>query len=145
MSEETFDLETMKQRLTGSIKLVATTREFAPLHDLDEILCCVTGGACAALDCERASLFVLDDSTNELYTRVAIGLEIEEIRTSFETGIVGWVARRRKVANIPDPKVEARWNSAIDQQTGFVTRSTLAAPVISQQGDRLVGVLQALN
>lgn len=145
MTDDPEKLQSLHQRLTGSMKLVETTRELAGLHDLDEILCSVTRGACDALDCERASLFVFDKSSDELYTRVAIDLEIEEIRTSIDTGIVGWVARRRKVANIPDPPADARWNSSVDRATGFVTRNILAAPVISQHGDQLVGVLQAIN
>lgn len=145
MTGNSTKLQLLHQRLTGSMKLVETTRELAGLHDLDEILRSVTRGACDALGCERASLFVFDKLTNELYTRVAIDLEIEEIRASIDCGIVGWVARRRKVANIPDPPADARWNSSVDRATGFVTRSILAAPVVSQHDDQLVGVLQAIN
>jgi sigma-B regulation protein RsbU (phosphoserine phosphatase) len=145
MTDDPDKLQSLHQRLTGSMKLVETTRELAGLHDLDEILRSVTRGACDALDCARASLFVFDKSTDELYTRVAIDLEIEEIRTSIDSGIVGWVARRRKVANIPDPSADARWISSVDRATGFVTRNILAAPVISQHGEQLVGVLQAIN
>ena len=133
------------QHLTGLLKLLEITRSLAAENDLDRILSCVTEGACEALSCERATLYLFDEQRDELYTRVVTELEIEEIRSSIETGISGWVARRRRVANIPDPHVDARWNSSIDRQTGFTTRNLIAVPVISPGSDRLLGVLQLLN
>lgn len=134
-----------KQQLAGLTKLLAVTRGLAALHRLDDVLQAVTAGACEALSCERASLYLYDEENRELFTRVVTELEIEEIRSTIDDGITGWVARRRKIANIPDPQLDARWNSAIDRQTGFQTRNILAAPLISQHEDRLVGVLQLLN
>src|SRR4051812_20136179 len=113
MPEEILPIDTLQQRLTGSMKLVDTTCRLAALHDLDQVLETVTDSACSALCCERASLYLYDDAAQELRTRVVTELEIAEIRTSIESGITGWVARRRKVANIPDPSNDARWNSAI--------------------------------
>lgn len=137
--------EQSSRRHGGLMQLVEITCELAAQHDLDAILQTVTNGACAALECERASLYLFDANTEELYTRVVTKLEISEIRQSVETGITGWVARRRKVANIPDPLADARWNSAIDRKTGFHTRNILAAPVVSAHDERLLGVLQLLN
>lgn len=145
MSTESLLPELLQQRLAGSMKLVETTCRLAGESELDEVLGTVTESVCEALACERASLFLFDEARDELYTRVVTELEIAEIRTSVETGITGWVARRRKIANIPDPFVDARWNSAIDKKTGFHTRNILAAPLISSHNDRLVGVLQLLN
>ncbi len=145
MSDETLPIDTLQQRLAGSMKLVDTTCRLAAQHDLGQVLETITDSACAALCCERASLYLYDERSQELHTRVVTELEIEEIRTSLESGITGWVARRRKVANIPDPSNDARWNSSIDRQTGFHTRNILAVPLISPHDDRLVGVLQLLN
>ena len=144
-SDEILDPETLQKRLNGSVKLVETTCRLAAQHDLDQILELVTSSVCEALDCERASLYLYDEEHGEVYTRVVTELEIEEIRSSIENSITGWVARRRKIANIPDPFVDARWNSAIDKITGFHTLNILAAPLISTHDDRLVGVLQLLN
>jgi serine phosphatase RsbU (regulator of sigma subunit) len=145
MSTESLLPEILQQRLGGSMKLVETTCRLAAHHELDLVLGTVTESVCEALGCERASLYLYDKKRDELYTRVVTELEIEEIRTSLDTGITGWVARRRKIANIPDPAVDARWNSAIDRRTGYRTKNILAAPLISSHNDRLVGVLQLLN
>ena len=145
MAESPPDTTEAAREPLALMKLLRVTRELAGLHDLDEILKAVTEGTCDALDCERASLYLFDPDNEELCTRVVTELEIEEIRSTIEFGITGWVARRRKIANIPDPQVDARWNSAIDRQTGFTTRDILAGPVVSQHNDRLLGVLQLLN
>lgn len=137
--------ELLEPRLAGAMQLVEVTCDLARELDLDRILETVTRGVCRALDCERATLYLFDNDTQELVTRVATELEIEEIRSSIDRGITGWVARRRAIANIPNPAVDARWNSAIDRRTGFQTRNILAAPVVSPREDRLLGVLQALN
>jgi len=145
MPGDRLDSSETQQRLNGSMQLVQVTCELAALHDLDGILEMIATRVCEALSCERASLYLYDEDAQELYTRVVTELEIEEIRTPIENGITGWVARRRRVANIPDPHVDARWNSSVDRRTGFRTRNVLAAPLISVHDDRLVGVLQLLN
>jgi len=144
-TEIPLDAETLQHRLDGLMKLVDITRELAAKHSLNDVLQSITEKAVEALNCERASLFLYDEEKEELFTRVATKLEIEEIRSSIETGITGWVVRRKRVANIPDPQEDARWNSAIDKQTGFTTRNILASPLIATHDDRLVGVLQLLN
>ncbi|MGH7199479.1 MAG: GAF domain-containing protein, partial [Planctomycetaceae bacterium] len=135
----------LRQRLRGSMTLVDVTVNLAALHELEDILQTVTERVCDALFCERASLYLYDENKHELYTRVVTELEIEEIRSAIDSGITGWVARTRKIANVPDPHVDARWNSAIDRKTGFKTRNILAAPIVSTHDERLLGVLQLLN
>lgn len=127
------------------MKLVETTCELAAQHELDDILRTVTLGACEALDCERASLFLVDEQSQELFTRTVTELEIEEIRFPLERGIAGWVVRHRELLNIPEPYQDERFNPSFDRQTGFLTRNILAAPVVSPHDDRTVGVLQILN
>ena len=127
-AESPLDSETLQHRLDGLMKLIDVTRDLAAKQDLNEVLHTVAEKAVEALDCERASLFLYDKEKEELFTRIVTKLEIEEIRSSIETGITGWVVRRRRVANIPDPHADARWNSAIDKKTGYHTRNILAAP-----------------
>ncbi|HEV8001330.1 MAG TPA: GAF domain-containing SpoIIE family protein phosphatase [Planctomycetaceae bacterium] len=127
------------------LRLLDVTCELARHHTLDQILQTVTTGACEALGCERASLYLYDADRNEVYTRAVTELELEEIRSSTDRGITGWVVRNRALANIPDPAADSRWNAGIDRQTGFHTRNILAAPIITSTDDRLLGVLQLLN
>ena len=132
-------------RVGALSRLLDVALQLATEHDLTRILQIVTNGVCDAVDCERASLFLIDDSKQELYTRVVTELEISEIRHDIEQGITGWVARHQQIAHVPEPHDDERWDSSVDRRTGFVTRNILAAPVISNVDERLVGVLQLLN
>jgi len=145
MVSEVQDLAASRQQQDALLRLLEVTCELAGHHSLDQILQTVTSGACEALGCERASLYLYDADRQEVYTRIATELEIEEIRSPIDRGVTGWVARTREVANIPDPGSDPRWNSGFDKRTGFHTRNILAAPIISPHEDRLIGVLQLLN
>lgn len=135
----------LQRRLEGLSRLTEVTQTLAAEVDTDRILEAIVNAACDALDCERASLFLYDDETKELYTSVVTELEISEIRKSIDYGISGWVAREREVANVPDPPSDPRWNSQFDEKTGFRTRNILAAPLLAPHGGGLIGVLQLLN
>src|SRR5690349_310571 len=86
-------------------------------QDEDRIFDLVTQGACSAVPCERTSLFVLDESRQELYTRTATQLEVKEIRRTMERGIVGWVAREKQMTCVPQPAADVRWDGSVDRQT----------------------------
>lgn len=132
-------------RVGALSRLLDVALQLATEHDLARILQIVTNGVCDAVDCDRASLFLVDEVLGELYTQVVTELEISEIRHSINQGVTGWVARHREIAHVSDPKSDDRWDSSVDRRTGFVTRNILAAPVVSAENGQLVGVLQLLN
>lgn len=133
------------QHLEAVNKLLDVTSALASMQDLPSILELVTSGACAAHDCERASLFLYDEARNDLHTEVVTELEISEIRRKLGESITGWVAKHQQLLNVPDPYSEERWDSTIDRVTGFKTRSILVAPILSVHDGKLLGVLQVLN
>ncbi len=135
----------IRHRLIGLTKLMEITQRLAAQTELGPILEIITAGASQALECERASLFLYDEKRRELYTRVATDRELQEIRSSIDAGFNGWVGRHKRPLNISDPAADERWDSAIDQQTGFQTRNILAAPLVSPRDGRLLGTLELLN
>lgn len=137
--------DSLRRRLEGATRLVEMTRRLAAEHDLQRILEIVATECCPALEVERSSLFLYDESAREVYTRVASGLAVEEIRHSVDHGIVGWVVRHRQSATVQDVASDPRWNPAPDQQTGFSTHNILAVPVFSPGDDRILGVLEVWN
>ena len=58
--------------------------------DLDEILPAILEKVTELCDCDRATLFVVDERRDELWSRVAQG--VAPIRISRRTGIAGFVA-----------------------------------------------------
>jgi signal transduction histidine kinase/putative methionine-R-sulfoxide reductase with GAF domain len=93
---------------------------------------------------ERSTLFVYDEKTREIWSKVAQGHSLTEIRLELGQGIAGWAAEQRETINIQDAYADSRFNPEVDVLSGFKTRSVAAAPIIDRQG-RLLGVLQVLN
>ncbi|MCP4708227.1 MAG: SpoIIE family protein phosphatase, partial [Planctomycetes bacterium] len=108
----------------------------------DNLLHMVINYSMELLDAERATLYLYDKDTQELYSRIAEGTT--EFRISVDTGLAGAAARSLKVIDIPDAYQDERFNRTQDEQTGYRTRSILACPLLDYDG-QLVGVLQILN
>jgi signal transduction histidine kinase len=113
--------------------------------DLQELLTTVLGLAARVADAETASLLLLDPAKDELYFDVALGLgeEAAKIRLKMGQGIAGTVAQSRASEIINDVRRDPRWSPKMDEQSGFVTRSILAVPILLK--GKLVGVVEAIN
>jgi adenylate cyclase len=96
------------------------------------------------LNADRSTLFLHDGKTNELWSQVAQGLEIREIRFPSHLGIAGSVFTTGETVNIPDAYKDQRFNQEVDKKTGYTTRSILCMPVKNKEGKTL-GVVQVLN
>ena len=112
--------------------------------DLGTLLQKVMSEATRMLKAERATLFLNDEKTNELFSKVGLGLEAAEIRLPNHLGIAGAVFTTRQTINIPFAYADLRFNPAFDKKTGFFTRSILCVPVINKDG-KMIGVTQVLN
>ena len=112
--------------------------------DLGALLQKVMGEATRMLAAERSTLFLNDEKTGELFSRVAQGDSIGEIRLPNTAGIAGAVFTSGKSVNIPHAYADLRFNPAVDKQTGFFTRSILCVPVVNKDG-KSIGVTQILN
>ena len=132
------------RRLQRADLLLNISRHMAGIETLDEVLRELVDIVSRETHAERSSLFLNDMETGELYTRVAQGQNIREIRILNDSGIAGWVFSSGKGTIIDDAHNDARFNKTIDEQTGFRTRSILCAPIKTVKGD-IIGVVQALN
>jgi putative ABC transport system ATP-binding protein len=98
------------------------------------------------MDAERVSLFMVDRSRGELWSKVARGDRDEplDIRFPLSAGIAGRVAREGSVVNAPDAYLEPDFNRDIDLRTGFRTRALLCVPLRTRDGE-VFAVAQLLN
>ncbi len=96
------------------------------------------------LNCERSTLFLNDEQTNELYTEIGQGLGATRIRFPNHLGIAGTVFTTGETVTIPYAYADLRFNPSFDKQTGFFTRSILCVPVVNKDG-KTIGVTQVLN
>jgi len=124
--------------------LIEVSRRLATYDSLDEVLHALVEMTSTELDAERSTLFLNDPTTNELFSRVAQGHMKREIRMLNTTGIAGHVFTTAEPLVIHDPYSDPRFNSSIDEQTGFVTRNIVCVPIRTVKGD-VIGVAQSLN
>jgi adenylate cyclase len=124
--------------------LLDLTRQLAGIETLNEVLTKMVEITARETGAERATLFLNDEQTGELYSRVAQGEGSREIRLLNSLGVAGHVFTTGEGVIIADAYSDPRFNPEIDRQTGFETRSILCAPVRTVKGE-VIGVAQALN
>jgi len=134
----------LNKRLELSEFLLEMTREIAGFESLSEVLNRLIEIVAEQLNCERSTLFLNDEQTGELYSRVALGDLEREIRVLNDHGVAGHVFTHGESLTIHDAKADPRHDQSIDEETGFDTKNILAVPVRTMAG-QVIGVLQALN
>lgn len=119
------------------------------------------------VDADRASLFLVDSKSKELYATIFdVGIEesnqnnnqtnedngeenttkltpSREIRFPIGTGIAGQVALNGEILNIVDAYSDPRFNRTVDAITGYKTESILCMPIYIRGS--LIGVVQMVN
>jgi signal transduction histidine kinase len=112
--------------------------------DLDALLRTISETTSHLLQAERSTVFLVDRTRNELWSRVAQGLDREEIRIPLNAGIAGMVASTGTPVRISDAHTDPRFNPEVDRRTGYQTRTILCSPMRNPQG-QVIGVFQVLN
>ena len=106
--------------------ILDVTRRLMSITDLDALLRDMAQATTTLLDADRATIFIVDRDKNELWSRVALGTGVGEIRLAMGVGA--------------DP----RFNPEPDKRSGYRTRSLLTFPMTGQNG-RVIGVFQVVN
>ena len=112
--------------------------------NLDEFLHQLVDRIAHSMQADRGTLYLVDFSRGEIFSRAAHLPELKQIRLKLGQGVAGHVAQDGGVVNIPAAKEEQRFNPDIDKITGYRTTSLLAVPLTDMQGT-IFGVLQVLN
>jgi adenylate cyclase len=133
-----------KRERAQDLKLLELTESVSLDLHLDGLLARIVEASAELLDAERATLFVHDPATSELWSRMTGGAKIEEIRIPADLGIAGSAFTSAQVLNIPDAYADPRFNQQIDARTGYRTRNLLCMPITDQHGTA-TGVLEVLN
>lgn len=112
--------------------------------DLDAQLAALLDIVTDVVGAERASLFLHDPASGELYSRMGIGVEPGEIRVLASEGVAGSVFTTGIPARVPDVHVDPRFNPRVDMAVGYHTHSLLAVALTAPDEHR-IGVVEALN
>jgi signal transduction histidine kinase/putative methionine-R-sulfoxide reductase with GAF domain len=112
--------------------------------DLDQLLELILDKITEALEADRATLYLLDETNDELVSRIVQGEEVRSIRLQIGHGIAGHVARTGRPLHVRDAYKDPRFSPEWDMLSGYRTRSILAAPMKNHLG-KTIGVVQVLN
>ncbi|MBV9552236.1 MAG: GAF domain-containing protein [Alphaproteobacteria bacterium] len=134
----------MLRGLRDEARLIEITQGLSGELNLDTLIQRIMNAATDLMHAERASLFVYDAGTHELWSRYAGGLGPNEIRIPASAGIAGAVYTSGIAANVGDAYADPRFDREIDHATGYHTRNILCMPIVSKTGAR-IGVTEVLN
>lgn len=133
---------TLQQRLDKLETLLDVNRELARELDLDKLLSLIAEAAVQVMDADRCSVYVVDRDKDELWTRVAQG--IDEIRMPIDRGIAGLVVSQGEILNVADAYQLPEFDPTWDQKHGYTTQSMLCCPLRGRLG-QVIGAFAVLN
>ncbi|HEX7828282.1 MAG TPA: SpoIIE family protein phosphatase, partial [Thermoanaerobaculia bacterium] len=133
-----------KQQLERLRTIVEASKLINSSIDADSLFDSILSVARAELGVERGTLYFVDEATKEIWSKVAEGLDVREIRLPIGRGLAGIVAESGEPVILHDAYADSRFDRSLDQATGFRTRSMLCVPIRNRER-RVVGVLQLLN
>jgi len=134
----------MTDGLQDAEHIITVAQDLSSELNLDLLLQRIIAATTELLDADRSTLFVHDPKTDELWSRVAEGIEVREIRFSSNVGLAGRTFTSGETQNISDPYNHPDFNPEFDVRTGYRTESILCMAITNKVGRR-IGVTQVLN
>lgn len=125
------------------VSLLAISHRINSEKDFDELLNLITSEAAKLVDAERATIFILDKATGQLWAKTALGVS-DTIRFDARLGIAGAVLISGKNMIVEDAYKSPLFYPSIDSLTGFHTRNILSVPLRNIRRE-INGVFQVLN
>jgi HD-GYP domain-containing protein (c-di-GMP phosphodiesterase class II) len=113
-------------------------------HHVDKLIDLLAAQVRELLEADRCSVFILDPEKNELYSRVAHGVEGQILYFSIDSGVVGHVARTGETLNIKNAYQHAHFNPESDLKNNYKTQTILCMPMKNLK-KQVLGVFQVLN
>jgi sigma-B regulation protein RsbU (phosphoserine phosphatase) len=119
-------------------------RDFASTLDIEASLMRAIEHITKYVDAEGGALFMLDENGETLRCHACAGpTEITGLELNSDQGIVGRCVQDNASQIIRDVSKDADFHGAVDEKTGFTTRSILCAPM-SVKDERL-GAIELIN
>ncbi len=114
--------------------------------DPEQVPAQIIAEAARLLDTEECSLLLLDAQTRDLvfsYASGPAGQSLLGTRLVYGEGVAGAVAASGRPAVVNDTSSDSRFSRKADGDTGFTTRSLIAAPLRGLDG--IKGVIEVVN
>lgn len=127
------------------VSLVKISRSITALTDIDELLRVIAEETKNAIQADRCTVFLWDKDTDELWSKVALGLDSsQEIRFPADKGLAGYVVKTGETVNIVDAYNDPRFNPEVDTKTGYRTKTILCMPIMNNNRE-IIGAFQVIN
>ena len=123
-------------------KLANFGKELLDKTSLEEGLPLISDYAKEVIGAERCSIFIYDKENNMLWTTLAD--EVDKITISSYQGVAGYTIKEKKPLVVNNVKEYPLFLADIDEETGYVTKNIITAPVFDSQRE-IIGVLELLN
>jgi len=132
------------QKRDPLIALLKIGQTVAAETNIEVLLKVIAEETKSAIQADRCSVFLYDKQKDELWSKVALGMDSEEIRFPAEKGLAGHVVKTGETINIKNAYVDDRFNKEIDLKTGYKTTTILCMP-IKNLNQEIIGAFQVLN
>lgn len=126
------------------VSLVKIGRSITAQTDIDVLLKVIAEETKIALQADRCTVFLLDKEKDELWSKVALGMDSQEIRFPAGKGLAGYTVKSGESINITDAYNDSRFNPDVDKATGYKTKTILCMP-IKNNNQEIIGAFQVLN
>ena len=92
------------------IALVKIGQAVAAEKNIDLLIKTIAEETKTALNADRCTVYLYDKETDELYSKVATGLDVKELRVPANKGLAGHVLKTGETINIKDAYSDKRFN-----------------------------------
>jgi GAF domain-containing protein len=138
--------ERFSQELSQALALAAATGTISLPVTHAHLLEMIVAAAAQVISAHAASLFLIDQETQELVFEVALGqkaAQVKEFRIPMGHGIAGLVAMSGQPMAVSDAQKDMRQASDIAFAVGYLPHSILCVPLF--YNDQIIGVLELLD
>jgi phosphoserine phosphatase len=123
------------------LQILEVTRKLAAPFDLQSVLTEIGEAARSVLQAERATVWLYEPGPEVLV--LAGSPDLQPVTGRLDQGILGVTARTRSVVNVPDCRLDARFDPLVDLDCDNDVRCMLSVPLVEQNS--LVGVMQVVD
>lgn len=110
--------------------------------DITKMLLLLADLGTKLVQADRCTVWLHEPATRNVWTVAGHG--VERITITDTSGFVGRSIQTGKLINVEDAYMDERFNTAVDQETGYRTRSILCIPFNNREG-KIIGAFQAIN
>ena len=143
-------LRGIEKKMQDLSMLIEVSALISSTLDFNDLMTIVMEKAKDVMDAEACSILMYNREKDTLEFEVAICTDEQtsdmlkqKVTVKLGRGIAGYVAKHLKPLVIADARADERFLGEADKQTGFITKSLMAVPLVGRGG--LIGVAEIMN